>query len=93
MYEGLIEDWPEKVCYGRRSVSRLPSPISALVRRSECVICGRTIVSCGMLDSVTAAFGSGLAEVFDTMPAHTPHTVVEDAAVEFPRSGADDATS
>ena len=89
MYEGLIEDWPKKVCYGPGSVSRLPELMTALGRRSAFVICGRTVASCGILDSVAAVLGGTLAGVYDAMPAHTPHTAVEDAAAEFAGSGAD----
>ena len=89
MYQGLIEDWPKKVCYGPGSVSRLPELMSALGRRSAFVICGRSVAACGILDSVAAILGGRLAGVFDVMPAHTPHATVEEAAAEFAGSGAD----
>ena len=93
MYEGLIRDWPKRVCYGRGSVARLPELMAELGRERAFVVCGRTVASGAMLQSVRAALGDRLVGVYDRISAHTPHDEVRDATEMFNACGGDTVVS
>jgi len=89
MYEGLIEDWPKRVCYGQGSIARLPELMTDLGRSRAFVICGRTVASGSMLESVRRSLGERLVGVYDTISAHTPYPEVMEAAEQFNACAAD----
>ena len=93
MYAGLIEDWPKKVCYGQGSVARLGELMSELGRSRAFVICGRTVSSGPILQSVKKALGNRLVAVFDGITAHTPYVQVKEAVRLFDASNADTVVS
>ena len=93
MIEGLIQDWPRKVRHGRGSVARLSELMAEFGRARAFVVCGRTVASGPMLESVQRALGGRLAGVYDGMTAHTPHARVMEAAAQFDACGADTVVS
>ena len=93
MHEGLIQDWPRKVCHGRGSVARLPELMAEFGRSRAFVVCGRTVASGPMLETVRAALGDRLAGLYDGIGAHTPYAQVREAAAQFDACGADTVVS
>ena len=93
MHDGLFQEWPRKVCHGRGSVARLPELMAGFGRSRAFVVCGRTVASGPMLETVQQALGDRLAGVYDGMTAHTPYARVLEAAAQFDACGADTVVS
>src|SRR5690606_23472331 len=58
------------------------------VRRAV-VVCGRSVATGPILPAVQAALGPLFVGVYDTVPAHTPYTSVQEAARKVEELGAD----
>jgi len=93
MYEGLIQDWPKKVCYGQGSVARLPELMADFGRSRAFAICGQTVASGPMLQAISQSLGDLLVGSYETISAHTPYTEVMEAAERFNASNADTIVS
>ncbi len=88
-YQGLIQDWPKKICYGNGSIGQLPDLLSQQGCSRAFVVCGRTVASGPILEAVRTALGNRLVGVFDRISAHTPHSEVRLAAEQFHACDAD----
>ncbi|MCW5772787.1 MAG: iron-containing alcohol dehydrogenase [Rhodospirillaceae bacterium] len=89
MYAGLIRDWPKRVCFGPGSIKELPRLLDDIGARRAAVVCGRSVAGGPILPAVQAALGAAYAGVYDTVPAHTPYTSVQEAAAKIAALGAD----
>jgi len=86
---GDIGDWPKRVVFGEGSIARLGDVVASLGYRRAMVICGRTVATGPMLETVKAALGDRYAGVFDGVRAHTPFEDVEKAMAAIRAAGAD----
>lgn len=93
MYEGLIRDWPKRVCFGVDAVDRLPELMADLGRARALVVCGRTVAGGPMLARVRQALGERFAGVYDEVTAHTPFAEVTAAAGRLAELDADTVVS
>lgn len=93
MYEGLIQDWPKKVCYGPGSIARLPALMADLGRQRAFVVCGRSVASGPMLAAIKNALKGRLVGSYEQISAHTPYSEVMDATAGFNECGADTVVS
>ena len=89
MFEGLIKDWPKRVCFGQGSVRRLPEIMRDLGAKRAMVVCGASVAAGPMLEKVRAALGDRFAGAFTDVVAHTPFERVEKAVALLKRLGAD----
>ena len=89
MYEGMIQDWPKRVRHGPGSVQQLPTLMSELDRSRAFIVCGRTVASGPILQSVRDALGDRIVGIFDRITAQAPSSEVSAAAESFEASGAD----
>ena len=93
MYEGTIQDWPKRVRHGLGSVKQLPALMSELDRSRAFIVCGRTVASGSILQSVRDALGNRIVGTFNRITAHAPSSDVSAAAELFDASGADTIVS
>ena len=93
MYEGLIRDWPKRVCFGPGSVARLPRLMADLGAARAMVVCGKSVAGGAMLVKIRAALGEKLAGVYAEVPAHTPFECVQKATAQLKSLGADTVVS
>ncbi len=89
MYAGTIRDWPKRVCFGPGSIKQLPHLLAEIGARRAAVVCGKSVAAGPILGSVKAALGAQCVGVFDSVPAHTPYSSVQQAAAKLQELGAD----
>jgi alcohol dehydrogenase class IV len=93
MSRNEVSAWPNKVYFGEGCIEKLPSVLDAVGGGRAMVVCGSSVARGEMLASVKAALGTAFAGVFSSLSAHTPMEVVEQAADEAKRVGADTVIS
>lgn len=93
MYSGEIRDWPKRVRFGADSIGTVGELVDSLSARRALVVCGTTVASGPMLESVRVALGSRYAGVFSSVRSHTPFEDVLAASRAAKNLGADTIVS